>query len=273
LKLDIRCPAKLNLFLAIGPKDRNGYHPLRTIFQAIDLCDGLEIDTEASETSISSPWSGLPRQNTVSKALRLASDCALIPPLRVVLHKAIPHAAGLGGGSSDAAGLLRALPRLGVAISGHHLLEIAGAVGADVPFFLVGGRARAEGYGEKLTSLPDPPAEWFVVAAPAIGCGTSEMYGALDVLRGPKWTELAPFPTEDILANDFEQVAPPESRSLIEALLHAGAKDAALTGSGSAVFGRFSNAEQAERARLSLPKVEGIRSWVAKSLGRSESLA
>lgn len=265
--LIVPCPAKVNLFLAVGPRDSLGYHPLRTIFQAVNLCDTLEISVGA-ESSFLCDDPSVPVENTVTKALRSAAEVVTLPPLAITLRKVIPAESGLGGGSSDAAGLLRALAQL-VEFPVGEVERIALAVGADVPFFLCGGRAKAEGYGERLTPLPDRETEWFVIARPEVGCPTGEAYRRLDE-TSYEWRE---FPADDALYNDFERVAPCECLDLIERLQVHGARDAALSGSGSTVFGRFSTQSAAEAVKEKLA-AEGVgRLWVARSLSRSESLA
>ncbi len=265
--LTVRCPAKVNLFLAVGPADGRGYHPLRTVFQAIGLYDELRL--EEGEPGVEFLGAEVPAENTVTKALRLLSEVVPLPPLRIRVTKGIPGESGLGGGSSDAAGLLRAVPRLtGMTVPAGELAGIASAVGADVPVFLVGGRARAEGYGERLTPLPDSGREWLVVVRPAVGCATGEAYRRLDEMTY-EWRE---FPKGDTLYNDFERVAPCESLDLIERLQAHGARDAALSGSGSAVFGRFGQEDEARGAAKRLLS-EGVPSvWVAPTLTRAESI-
>lgn len=238
--MTIECPAKINTFLAVGPPDARGWHPLRTVFQAIDLADTLTIEeSEGDETTFS--IRDVPARNTVTEAVRLLREHVEIPPLRIHVEKRIPSESGLGGGSSDAAGVLRLLGR---DLREETLREIALKIGADVPFFLVGGRACAEGYGERLTPLPDLPERWLVLARPDEGCPTPEMFRRLD----EKPRTFRDFPDEDVLYNDFERVAPCASLDLIERLLVHGADDAALTGSGSVVFGRFPSPEAAQRA-------------------------
>lgn len=262
------CPAKINLFLAVGPIDSRGYHPLRTTFQAISLADELDIEWNAAEPGFFCSDPSVPEDNTVTKTLRLLGEIVALPPLRITLTKHVPAESGLGGGSSDAAGLLRIVGRR-YSLPPAELAGIALAVGADVPFFLLGGAAHAEGYGEKLTPLPDRPPEWLVIARPPVGCPTGPAYRALDALTYD-WRE---FPTSDVLYNDFERVAPCESIELIERLQVHGARDAALSGSGSAVFGRFADEAMANRA-ADLVREEGLgQAWVCHTLSRSESLA
>jgi 4-diphosphocytidyl-2-C-methyl-D-erythritol kinase len=175
----------------------------------------------------------------------------------------------MGGGSSDAAGLIRALQRLLPGkMADAEIKSVAAAVGADVPFFLVGGRAQGEGYGEMLTPLPDSPTRWLTIVKPPIGCPTGPAYSRLD--SAPyDWRA---FPSEDMLYNDFERVMPGECGAAIERLLSFGAADAGLTGSGSAVFGRFASRPEAEAARLQA-ETEGLgRAWTVPTLNRLESL-
>lgn len=257
--MTIECPAKVNTFLAVGPPDARGWHPLRTVFQAIDLCDVLTIEP-ADEDRITFSVPGIPDRNTVGEALRRLREHVDVPPVAVHVEKRIPSESGLGGGSSDAAGLLRLL---GV---GHPKLpEIALAVGADVPFFLVGGRARGEGYGERLTPLPDLPERWLVLVRPDEGCPTPEMFRQLDASpRG-----FREFPDSDELYNDFERVAPCASLDLVERLRIHGAEDAALTGSGSVVFGRFASRDRAEGAARAM-RTEAPWVRVARTMPRTE---
>lgn len=263
MKLGVLCPAKINLFLAVGPPDATGYHPVRTVMQAISLYDDLEVEFGGQGFEV--VGAGLPEDNSVSKALRLSREVLALPPVGIRLVKQIPIEAGLGGGSSDAAGLLRALTRYQSRVSVTELSSIATAIGVDTPFFLVGGRARAEHYGEQVIPLPDAPVEWYVVAKPEAGCASGAMYAALDG-QERDWRE---WPETDSLYNDFERVAPAECRDLIERLRGLGARDAGLTGSGSAVFGRFDSEARAESAANSMADV---RHWIARSLTRSESL-
>jgi len=250
------CPAKINLYLRVGEPDARGYHPLETEFQAIGLFDTLTVELGGS--GFTAEGAELPEENTVTKGLRLMREVATLPPLGIRLVKRIPSEAGLGGGSSDAGGLLRILRKLlPSTVPDREFLAVARSVGADVPFFLVGGRARGEGYGDVLTALEDEPTRWLVVVKPPVSCSTPEMYAALDaVARGGS------------ASNDFEQVAPAECSRLISALSLAGLAPVGLCGSGSAVYGfARSEAEAGEVAR----RYPG--SWDVRTLSRAESLA
>jgi 4-diphosphocytidyl-2-C-methyl-D-erythritol kinase len=241
--MKILCPAKLNLFLAVGKVDHRGYHPLRTIFQAISLFDELEI-TRSDKLTFECNDPSVPEDNTVTKVARLLMEVVDFPPVHIKLTKRIPVQAGLGGGSSDAAGVIRAARHfMSMAIPDHERRAIAKSVGADVPFFLVGGRAKGEGYGDKLTPI-EQKNEWYVVAQPEELCHTGQTFAKLDQLDF-EWRD---FPEDDILYNDFERVAPCGSLELIERLQVHGANDSGMTGSGSAVFGRFYTEEAAKIA-------------------------
>lgn len=263
MRLTTRCPAKVNLFLAVGSRDGRGYHPVRTVFQAVDLADELTVEFGDGPLRIEIEGADLPAENTLTQALRLSREIFTRLPSWVRLVKRIPSEAGLGGGSSDAAGLLRILNSVQPA-SAPELASVAAAIGVDVPFFLVGGRARGEGYGEQVIPLPDPAPQWFVIAKPEVGCSTPEMYAKLDA--APR--EWRVWPDSDALYNDFERVAPPECLELIARLVDLGARDAGLSGSGSAVFGRFDSRGRAEAAAAVLTGA----AWVVATLTRGESL-
>lgn len=264
----VRCPAKFNTFLSVGAPDPSGYHPLRTVFQALSLYDELVV-AESDRDAVASDWDGLPADNTLTKTLRLTRELAPLPPLSITLRKRIPAQSGLGGGSSDAAGLLRALSVLYPSVlSTRDRWEIAQAVGADVPFFLVGGLARGEGYGERVSPLEDPAREWLVLARPEVGVSTVEAYRALDAVPRP-WLE---FPSREApWHNDFERVMPSTCVEAAEGLLAAGALATVLCGSGSVVAGRAESETHAKRIVETI-EVSGLESWVVHTLTRVESL-
>jgi 4-diphosphocytidyl-2-C-methyl-D-erythritol kinase len=276
VRVSLVCPAKLNLFLAVGPLAASGWHPVRTVMQTISIADELVIERSGGvRHEVLSDWPDLPEENTLTKTLRLAAEYIEIPPLRIQLTKRIPAQSGLGGGSSDAGGLLRALNRfLMRPLAPAEMQDIACAVGADVPFFLHWGSrhqgtAKAEGFGEQVTGLPSLPPLPIVVAKPSAHGPTAEMYQRLDEQSYP----FRPFP--DLLGaghgslsfepyNDFERVAPCECLELKERMQIAGASQAALTGSGSAVYGVFASEADAESAAIQLrsegwPLVEAVR--------------
>lgn len=239
--------------------------------QAISLYDTLSVTTGAEATAIRCTWPDLPQENTLTKVLRLVGELVDIPPLDIYLEKRVPAESGLGAGSSDAAALLRALQHVLIAPLPEHVLwDIATAVGMDVPFFLIGGRARAEGYGETILPVEDTPRTWMVVVKPPAGCSTASAYAALD----DKLYEWRGFPQggESLLYNDFERVAPCECLELIELVQVYGASQAALSGSGSAVFGIFPNEREAKAAEGLLKAGAYPQCWTVHTLTRAESL-
>lgn len=255
MRVVLQCPAKINTFLAVGPVDEYGYHPIRTVFQAVGLYDILAIE-HATEPAITSNWDGLPPDNTLSKTLRFVSEYALVPNLLIHVEKRIPTQSGLGGGSSNAAGLLRAIqPFLPQRLDDSILHDIASAVGKDVPFFLNGGRAIGEGYGEVLTPIAPSAYAWAVIAQPESSCSTAAMYDALDRIT----YDFHALDDHDETYNDFERVAPPDCLELIEQLRTSGLLSG-LSGSGSAAFGLAKSEAEALRvaSRIQAPFVATV---------------
>lgn len=265
------CPAKINSFLAVDPPDHSGYHPIRSIFRAISLADELTIqDSPTGQDEILCNWNDLPQNNTLTKTLRFLRELLPIAPLRIQLTKRIPNEAGLGGGSSNAAGLLRALGAAAPQyVTPQYQQEVAFAVGADVPFFLTGGVARAEGYGEKITPLADQPTWHLLVVKPVQGMPTPAAYKNLDSAPRP----YKDFPRDlSDLYNDFERVAPCICEDVAERLQVHGATNALLTGSGTAVFGIFSTQELVEHAEKHIQLENLGATYIARTLTREESL-
>lgn len=271
----MRAFAKLNLGLRILYKRPDGYHELRTVFQTISLADRLEVRyTPAARTTIEIEGTPHIPDNLVERAaVRIVEALCLQADIRFKLKKNIPAGAGLGGGSSDAAAVLIALPVLaGKPLPANKLHEIAATLGSDVPFFLHGGAALGLGRGEELYPLPDPPVMRGLLVVPNVHSSTAEAYGDLsprltsiglqnklssfqqEVWRGVTEGGIAAGNSE--FHNDFEEVVfarHPELKDIKDRLLEFGAKPAAMTGSGSAVFGMFREANQLERARESFP--------------------
>lgn len=272
MKIETICPAKVNLFLAVGPPDVSGMHPLRTVFQAISLADRLVIeDSPTGQDELICNWPGMPENNTLTKTLRLLRELVPVPRLRMTLTKSIPAESGMGGGSSNAAGLLRCLQAINPGwIPDFVAHSVAAAVGADVPFFLTGGCARGEGYGEQITALPDGEPRWLVVIRPNEGVSTPAAYRALDAMDR-EWRAYPPDPWT-ALFNDFERVAPCMCGEIAERLQVHGAEGALLSGSGSAVFGWFSSEAEAAQALGALQNENLGDLWLARTLTREESL-
>lgn len=267
--LNVACPAKINLFLAVGPADATGYHPLRTIFQAIGLYDDVQIDTSAPETTVTFDNPEIPEQNTVTKAVRLMREFTNLPHMAITITKRIPTMAGLGGGSSNAAAVIRAVRHLvPERLTERDAFSVAEAVGADVPFFLVGGKARGEGYGELLTPLPDPKKpEWVLVVKPPYSYSTPEMYAKLDAVN----YHFEDFPDTERQHNDFERVIC-HGNDVIERIGVFGGRSAGMSGSGSAKFGLFDSEKEAKSAEGYVRGEDLGRTWVVPTLSRQESL-
>jgi 4-diphosphocytidyl-2-C-methyl-D-erythritol kinase len=253
----IGAPAKVNLRLEILAREESGFHQLETLFCRIDLADALTIVPGGDDLilEVSGDDVGPPAENLVYRAARLFFEATGIrPTARIHLEKRVPAAAGLGGGSSDAAATLRLLDRLhGEPLPPGELLRLAAALGSDVPFFLTGAPlALAWGRGDRLLPLPALPRRPLLLALPATRIPTPEAYRLLaDHRQGrartvPRQLELGALRSwNDIAAsaaNDFEAPvfrAFPELRTIRDALAAAGAAPALLSGSGSTVFGVF----------------------------------
>ena len=258
------CPAKINLFLSVGPRDGRNYHPLRTVFQSISLYDELIFRPGTGQVT----WEFLdprvefevPARNTITKTIGRLHEIAPLPSFDVTVVKRIPVESGLGGGSSDAAGIIRAAEHWVGPLPMAEKMGIASSVGADVPYFLVGGRAYGEGYGEKLTAWPDEPPQAVLIAKPAAACSTATMFQELDATVRA-WRDYTPGEHY----NDFERVAPAESLQLIEQIAVEGANRTGLTGSGSAVYGFFSGISEATDAARNL---DAEFTWVGQTITR-----
>lgn len=235
--------------------------------QTVGLFDSMAA-TPAETTSVEydPPFDG--PGDTVSRALELAAGLVTVPPMRVVVEKRIPSQAGLGGGSSDAAGALRIVDAvIGGALGEESARAIARHVGMDTPFFLTGGLARCSGYGETVEPRGDGEHRSLVVAVPSVGVSSGDAYARLD--RVP--LSLRPVPEGNFpWSNDFAAVAPQESLDLIGILRDLGATDACLSGSGSACFGSFPDERAAVAAAAQLQGKE--RAWAVKTVGAEESV-
>ena len=276
--------AKVNLCLHVVGKRPDGYHELRTIFQTISLHDTLVLTlTRQAEIVIETNDPALPtgRENLVWQAVdALRRELRIRSGVRVHLTKRIPVARGLGGGSSDAAAALVGLLRLtGRKLAPARLAEIAAHLGADVPFFLFGGRALGVGRGDEVFPLPDLPARTVVVVSPrSTGVSTRDAYRWLSrrLTRRHQAHKLLRFCAlcwgrqEEPPSNDFERVVfhrHPRLAAIKRGLLQRGAAEAALAGSGSAVFGVFQSPAQARRAARGFPRDQV---FVCKTLSREE---
>jgi 4-diphosphocytidyl-2-C-methyl-D-erythritol kinase len=275
--LTLPAPAKLNLFLHITGRRADGYHDLQTVFQLLDHSDQLTFSTSGAtglDFSCSAPHLATP-DNLVLKAARLLQPfAATAPHCRIHLEKHLPAGGGLGGGSSDAATTLLALNRLWRC--DLPLARLAGLglqLGADVPVFVHGHTAFAEGIGEVLQnqSLPE---RWFVVLTPSCPVSTREIFSHPELTRHSASTKMPAFPFSGS-RNDCQQVScklyPPIKAALDWLGLFA---EARMTGTGSSVFASFTTREQATEILSRLPAVlslsgTGCQGFVARGVNIS----
>jgi len=279
----VRAFAKINLDLRIVGGLAGGYHELRTTFQSIALHDRLSFTTRRGSLVIESDDPACPVDgNIVERAASLmwkASGRSGSPAgVRVRIEKRIPVAAGLGGGSADAAAALPALARLwSVRLTPSQLLEMAASLGADVPFFLVGGTARGTGRGDVLSPLADRTRRWVVVATPPFGVSTKDAYRWFDEADAAtphagrpflgRRLSRGPHPLNDLQPPVVARL--PQIGQLIDELRRHGASPAAMSGSGSAVFGLFARLSSAEAAADALVG-HGRRVLLTRTLSRHE---
>jgi len=260
----VRALAKINLDLRVLGKRPDGFHELRTIFQTISLADTIEIAFTASpRTEIGLEDKLAIPDNLMTRAVRLTLDAMRVTGrVAMRLTKRIPMGAGLGGGSSDAAAVLLALPALaGRTLGIGDRVAIAAELGSDVPFFLLGGTAVGIGRGTELFPLPDEPARHGLVVAPGIHVNTAQAYADLSprLTTRLQQNKMVSFQSLTWCAgslagcgNDFEEVVfeqHPALAAIQKRLVRAGAEPARMTGSGSAIFGLFENREAVRRAK------------------------
>jgi len=259
----VRALAKINLDLRVLGKRPDGYHELRTIFQTISLSDTLEIAYTPGRKSTIELHDPLQiADNLVTKAARLAMEAMRATGrVEMRLTKRIPMGAGLGGGSSDAAAVLLALPALvDRELDLRKLRELGQQLGSDVPFFLLGGTAAGIGRGTELFPLPGAPARPGVLVVPGLHVDTAQAYRDLSprLTTESQQNKIVSFQShtfgwdrEEPFENDFERVVFEQHRSLAlwkKRLERVGATLALMTGSGSALFGLFQTGREASRA-------------------------
>jgi 4-diphosphocytidyl-2-C-methyl-D-erythritol kinase len=282
-----RAHAKINLDLRVLGTRADGFHELRTVFQAIALHDTLDVMMRPGPFAIECTTAGVPldRSNLVWKAAvalwRAARRAGEPADVSVRLEKRIPPQAGLGGGSADGAAALLAFARAWrIDVKPAQLTDVAASLGADVPFFLAGGTALGLGRGEEIYPLADLPRHWVVLVLPGFGVSTADAFVWYDAdreidrgsLRQPQHVP-GPWPSRAAqMVNDLEPPAArrhPEIDQMKAALRRAGALAAAMSGSGSAVFGLFQRRIEAEAAVQTLAG-SGWRAVLTESLGRVE---
>jgi 4-diphosphocytidyl-2-C-methyl-D-erythritol kinase len=268
--LRLSAPAKLNLCLYLGPKRGDGLHELCSLFEPLTLADPIKV-REAERDEVVCP--GVEGENLAARALAALRERGWNgPPLRIEIEKRIPVAAGLGGGSADAAAVLRL-----AAGEVPELERIAAELGADVPSQLVPAPALVRGGGERVERLPEPAAHAVLLLPDGGGLGTAEVFAEADRLglvrneaeleelagrlRATAGAGASPLSYPELLVNDLE----PAARSLrpgigagLDALRAAGAPHALLTGSGPTAFGLFESLAAARAAAAALDRDDAI---------------
>jgi 4-diphosphocytidyl-2-C-methyl-D-erythritol kinase len=294
----VRSYAKINLSLDILGKRPDGYHAIESVMQTISLHDTLTLTFPdgSGDIRVTCDMPGIPtdESNLAYRAAALFFErMGIEPALDIHIEKRIPPEAGLGGGSSNAAAVLRALNRSLFTVDCSLLAELAAQVGSDVPFFLIGGTAFVRGRGEVIQPLPDIEPWRLVIVKPPFGISTAWAYRRLDELGASREqptasermrnciekegvsTELDTGCRElpRLLGNDLELPAierHPEIGDIKKALMEAGACGSLMCGSGSAVFGLFEDEETARRASTKVADLGQV--FVETTIGREESM-
>ena len=265
-------PAKLNLFLRITGRRADGYHELQTVFRLLDWGDRLRLRVREDGRIVRHGISvaGVAEVDDLAvRAARLLQDratCRL--GADIIVEKEVPAGGGFGGGSSDAATVLCALDRLwGLDLGEDTLAGLGLALGADVPVFVRGRSAWAEGVGERLQPLDLPPA-WYVLADPGVHVPTAALFAAPDLTRNAAPAKIADFVAGSVLDNAFEPVLrrrEPAVQAVFDALAQVGRPR--LTGTGSGCFVEFTDRDSAQSALARLPR--GLRAWLAAGVDHS----
>jgi 4-diphosphocytidyl-2-C-methyl-D-erythritol kinase len=255
---DWPAPAKLNLFLRITGRRPDGLHDLQTVFRLLDWGDrvGIRVRDDGLIQRVGGDTAHIPEHEDLlvraAKALQSASGSELGADLRVA--KEIPEGGGFGGGSSNAATVLRVLDRLwGTALGEERLAELGLGLGADVPVFIHGRNAWAEGVGENLWPIDLPPA-WYLLVDPGVHVPTRELFQAPELTRDAAPATIADFASGTVFGNAFEPVLrrrQPRVDAVLTELSRHG--QACLTGTGGGCFVGFGSASQAQEAQSALP--------------------
>ena len=286
LTLTVRAHAKVNLDLRVLGQRPDGYHELRTVFQSIELHDTLTCADRPGPFTLKCRTPAVPLDasnliwkaaGALWKALGRQGDLA---DTVITIDKKIPIEAGLGGGSADAAAALGALGRLWGGAPLTLLREVGSGIGADVPFFLSGGTALGLGRGEEIYPLVDLPPHYVAIVRPPFGVSTVEAYNWYDEdraggLREVREQQMLPVPWPSRAAQMVNDLEPPVGRrhpeiaALKVLLKEGGAMAAAMSGSGSAVFGLFRGRAAAERTLKAVCR-NGVRGLLTRTLTRAE---
>jgi 4-diphosphocytidyl-2-C-methyl-D-erythritol kinase len=281
--------AKINWTLEILGKRPDGYHELRTLLQTVSLADELTFESIGQGIEIRCDHPAAPRDETnlAYRAAKLLSDCAEIKKgVRITINKRLPVAAGIGGGSSNAAVTLMALQKLWEApLAPRDLFALGAKLGADVPFFFIGGTCLGVGRGDEVYPLADINAEHLLLVNAKIAVPTREVYAALPPeLTNPGAVAKMPLSSEAVYAaittpsetirphNDLETpvfARHPLLNEIKHRLIEAGASGASMSGSGSTIFAIFDSDQARSRAQRRLSR-HGWQCEPARTLGRAE---
>ena len=283
MKLTELAPAKLNLTLEVGEKRSDGYHEVQSVMSCAALYDEVTLESGTSGgISMTCDCPGLPLDDTnlCLRAAKLFFKKTGIPcdGLHIELSKRIPMQSGLGGGSADAAAVLRGLRKLyRPEMMIKDLERMAAELGSDVPFCVRSVTAMVRGRGEQLLKLPKLPLCWFVICKPEFSFSTAEMYAKLDekepvssidtlgLIKALEYQDMQEI--SDRLGNCFEGVLEESSEifAIKKRLLALGARNACMSGSGSAVYGLFTQEDEAKAAAAELQKAYP-QTWFAESV-------
>ena len=283
MKLTELAPAKLNLTLEVGEKRSDGYHEVQSVMSCAALYDEVALESgTGSGISMTCDCPGLPLDDTnlCLRAAKLFFKKTGIPcdGLHIELSKRIPMQSGLGGGSADAVAVLRGLRKLyRPEMMIKDLERMAAELGSDVPFCVRSVTAMVRGRGEQLLKLPKLPLCWFVICKPEFSFSTAEMYAKLDekepvssidtlgLIKALEYQDMQEI--SDRLGNCFEGVLEECSEifAIKNRLLALGARNACMSGSGSAVYGLFTREDEAKAAAAELQKIYP-QTWFAESV-------
>lgn len=288
MRLRLPAYAKINLGLRVVSRRDDGFHEILTVFQTVSLHDTLTFTWPARALELEVAGAALSPgpDNLVMRAARaFGRATGLKPRVRIALRKRIPMGSGLGGGSSDAAVTLVALNRIhGWPLGPERLHAIAADLGSDVPFFLTGGTALGLGRGEIIRPLRDFEVSSVIVLMTDLHLPTAEVYRRADAILTPRrvQTRIYRFSRQRVrgkevlgpLPNDLQRAASalhPRLRRLLRELRASGATVAAMSGSGSAVFGLYAGEGQAAHALTSLTRIlTFVHAWLGRTIGGAE---
>jgi len=272
-------PAKLNLFLHVVGQRPNGYHELETVFQFLDYGDTIQLNAHKNNNDIDilTPIASVKNtDNLIYKAAKILQDqVSFVCGVKIKINKILPMGGGLGGGSSNAATILLALNKLwAINLPINKLAELGLALGADVPIFIHGYAAFAQGIGEVLTPI-NPAEHWYLVAKPDCSISTQEVFGSAELVRNTPKLLINNTSSEatnqiDIQTchNDCETIViknyPKVAKLLAWLVEYAPSR---MTGTGACIFSRFNSENEARSVQSKLP--EGIESFVAKGINQS----